>query len=216
MFGLDFDEIISLDFEYVARPGELPEVVCLVYRELGSGKEERLWVDQLGPEPPFRVDAGVLFVGYFLSAEWSCFLQLGWPLPARSVDLFVEHRVDRNGIEVAKEKRGLLDACSFHGLLVMSKDEKGDMRDLDHARRTVVTGRAHGDPRLLRRRRRERSCPLRAPGAGDLGSLAGMGPRVPACRSDEGRRQDGAQRRPRRRAPRSRRSERTGPASART
>ena len=130
MFGLDFDEIISLDFEYVSRPGELPEVVCLVYRELGSGREERLWADQLGPEPPFRVDAGVLFVGYFLSAEWSCFLQLGWPLPARSVDLFVEHRVDRNGIEFAKEKRGLLDACSFHGLFVMSKDEKGDMRDL--------------------------------------------------------------------------------------
>ena len=130
MFGLDFDEIISLDFEYVSRPGELPEVVCLVYRELGSGREERLWADQLGPEPPFRVDAGVLFVGYFLSAEWGCFLALGWPLPARSVDLFVEHRVDRNGIEIAKEKRGLLDACSFHGLFVMSKDEKGGMRDL--------------------------------------------------------------------------------------
>jgi hypothetical protein len=130
MYGLDFDEIISIDTEYISRPGERPEVVCLVYRELGTGKEERLWVDELGPRPPFRVDAGVLFIGYYLVAEWSVFLQLGWPLPARSVDLFVEHRVDRNGIETPHEKRGLLDACSYHGLTVMTKDEKGEMRDL--------------------------------------------------------------------------------------
>jgi hypothetical protein len=130
MYGLEFDEIISIDFEFIARPGERPEVVCVAYKELGSGKEGRLWADELGPQPPFRVDSKVLFIGYFLAAEWKCFLELGWELPARSIDLFVEHRVDRNGIEAPREKRGLLDACSHHGLTVMTKDEKGDMRDL--------------------------------------------------------------------------------------
>jgi hypothetical protein len=124
-----FDEVISIDFEFVARDGERPEVVCMVARELNSGHQYELF-GNFPPAPPFRTDAGVLFVGFFLSAEWSCFLELGWPLPACTIDVFVEHRVDRNGIELPHEHRSLLDAARFHGLLAMTKDEKGDMRDL--------------------------------------------------------------------------------------
>lgn len=145
MRGLGFEEVWVLDTEFIARPGEHPEVVCLVADELISGRRVELFHGDFGREPPFRTDAGVLFVGFYLPAEWSCFLELGWPLPERTVDVFVEHRVDRNGIELPHERRGLLDAASFHGLWAMSKDEKTDMRDL------VLRGGpwTHGDRRAI-------------------------------------------------------------------
>lgn len=126
-FGLPFDEVWLLDFEFRASPGERPLVVCMVARELRSNRLLRLWVDDLGPEPPFRVDDGVLFVAYFASAEWGCFLQLGWPLPARILDLYAEFRCETNGLSLPAG-RGLLGALSHHALTGITKDEKGTMR----------------------------------------------------------------------------------------
>jgi hypothetical protein len=48
---LPFDEIWPFDFEFISRPGERPDVVCLVARELRSGRTLRLWHDQLGKAP---------------------------------------------------------------------------------------------------------------------------------------------------------------------
>src|SRR5438876_985966 len=48
------------DFEGVARPGERPDVLCLAARELRSGRTLRLWRDELGEQPPYRTDDGVL------------------------------------------------------------------------------------------------------------------------------------------------------------
>src|SRR5437868_3341187 len=53
---LPFDEVIFSDFEFIAKPGELPDVVCLCARELRSGRIFRLWCDQLGDTPPYRTD----------------------------------------------------------------------------------------------------------------------------------------------------------------
>ena len=44
----DFDQIIFADFEFVARPGERPDVVCLAWHELPAGKTHRLWRNELG------------------------------------------------------------------------------------------------------------------------------------------------------------------------
>jgi hypothetical protein len=50
--GLPFREIWCLDFEYEAPRGENPSLVCMVAKEVVSGRRVKLWRDQLGPIPP--------------------------------------------------------------------------------------------------------------------------------------------------------------------
>jgi DNA polymerase-1 len=126
--GLPFDEIWLIDFEFLAPDGERPDVVCMVARELATGRLLRLWHDQLGTEPPFRTDDRVLFVGFMLAAEWSCFLELGWPIPSISIDLYLEYRVEMNGLQTPTG-RGLLGALSHHGLASITKQEKDEWRE---------------------------------------------------------------------------------------
>ena len=40
---LPFEQIWFADFEYIAKPGELPDVICLCAREQRSGQIVRLW-----------------------------------------------------------------------------------------------------------------------------------------------------------------------------
>ena len=87
-----FREVWAADFEFVAHPGERPDVVCLVARELKSGRVIQLWRDQLGPVPPYATGPDTLLVAYYASAELGCHRALGWPTPARVLDLFTEFR----------------------------------------------------------------------------------------------------------------------------
>ena len=65
---LPFQEIWAVDFEFGAQPGENPEPVCLVGRELRGGRKVRLWRDEMGPAPPYPIGPEVLFVAYYASA----------------------------------------------------------------------------------------------------------------------------------------------------
>ena len=47
MFGLPYDEVWALDFEYISEPGAQPVPVCMVAKELNSGRLIRLWQDDL-------------------------------------------------------------------------------------------------------------------------------------------------------------------------
>jgi len=129
--GCDFDEVCVVDFEFLAQDGDRPTPVCLVARELGSARETRLWLDELGDlsGPPYRVDARCLFVSYFAPAELGCHLVLGWPIPENVVDLFAEFRAATNGNKTPCG-RGLLGALAYFGLDAMSGTEKDRMRDL--------------------------------------------------------------------------------------
>jgi hypothetical protein len=129
ILGLPFDEIYSIDFEFISKPGALPVPVCMVAREIGSKRLVRLWQGQLGPRPPFPIDDDTLFVTYFGSAEWGCFLQLGWPLPTRIVDLYAEFRNATNGIPLPNG-RGLLSALSHYGIPAITSDQKTEERAL--------------------------------------------------------------------------------------
>ena len=129
MFGLPFEEIWALDFEFISKPGAQPLPVCLVATELVSGRSIRRWQDELGPEPPFPINDETLFVAYYAPAELSCFLALGWPLPARILDLYAEFRAETNGLTLPIG-RGLLGALSHHGISCITSDEKKSMRDL--------------------------------------------------------------------------------------
>jgi hypothetical protein len=126
-----FDEVILADFEFEVPLGERPRPVCLVARELVSGRVHRLWRDELQARAaaPYPTGRGALFVAYFASAELGCHLALGWPLPDAVLDLFVEYRVATNGLPTPCGW-GLLGALAHHGLDAMAGSEKEAMRDL--------------------------------------------------------------------------------------
>jgi hypothetical protein len=106
--ALPYREVWAVDFEFRAPDGERPEPLCMVARELRGGRLVELWADELRacPMPPFDVGPDTLFVAYYASAELGCFLALGWPMPARVLDLFAEFRVATNGKPVGPGARG--------------------------------------------------------------------------------------------------------------
>jgi DNA polymerase-1 len=124
-----YREVWAVDFEFVAPPGERPMPVCLVARELKSGRTMKLWRDQFGPFPPYSVGPGCLFVAYYASAELGCHLALGWPMPARILDLFTEFRNQTNGLPTVAG-RGLIGALTAYGLDSMGAIEKDEWRNL--------------------------------------------------------------------------------------
>ena len=124
-----FREVWAADFEFVAPPGERPDVVCLVARELKSGRVIQLWRDQLGPVPPYATGPDTLLVAYYASAELGCHRALGWPTPARVLDLFTEFRARRNGLATVAGS-SLLGALTHFGLDNIGATEKEGMREL--------------------------------------------------------------------------------------
>jgi DNA polymerase I len=129
--SLPYEAIWAIDFEYKAPDGERPTLHCMVGRELKSGRTIRLWDDVLRAHvlPPFRIDNSTLVVAYYASAEMTCFKALGWPMPARVLDLFTEFRRITNGAVVPCGS-GLLGAMLWYRLDSMGADEKADMRAL--------------------------------------------------------------------------------------
>jgi DNA polymerase I len=140
-------ELWCIDFEYRGSAGELPHVVCMVAREFGSGREIKMWRDELLTLrcAPFDTDNSIV-VAFYASAEIGCFLQLGWPLPGSVLDLFVEHKLSVNGLSRTQKERkksahtgkaqkgegrdNLLSALAIRGLAHIDADDKEAMREL--------------------------------------------------------------------------------------
>lgn len=120
-----------IDFEFQQLPGELPSPICLVAHELSSGARIELFGDELTGRrhPPYPVDASALFVAYSATAELSCHLALGWPLPERVLDLYAEFRCLTNGVYLPMGS-GIVGASHHFGLPTMEASEKDAMRDL--------------------------------------------------------------------------------------
>jgi hypothetical protein len=126
-----FREVWLCDTEYRQPDGERPDPRCLVAREWRSGQTVRLWQDQLAGlrEPPFEVGPGTLFVAFYASAELGFYLALGWPMPARILDLYAEFRCLTSGLAVPCGN-GLLGALAYFGLDGIAGLEKESMRQL--------------------------------------------------------------------------------------
>ena len=124
-----FREVVVADFEFIAAAGERPGPVCLVARELRSGRRFRLWQEQLAAIPPYATGSDVLFVAYYASAELGCYRVLGWPMPERVLDLFIEFRDRTNGLPTPAGA-GLLGALTYFGLDAMGTAEKASLREL--------------------------------------------------------------------------------------
>ena len=128
---LPFGEVWTADFEFRAGVGERPWPVCMVAKELHSGREIRVWRNELLAlrRAPFDVGPDSLFVAYYASAEFGCFLELGWPLPVNTVDLFAEHRAETNGLRLPCGN-GLIGALAHRNLAHIDAGEKEAMRSL--------------------------------------------------------------------------------------
>jgi hypothetical protein len=129
--GHEFAEVWLADFEFMAKPGERPDPVCLVAEELGTGRRLRLWQDELRrlETAPYRTGPDTLFVAYYSSAELGCHLALNWPHPEHVLDLYVEFRNLTNGRQLTCGK-SLLGALSYFGLDSIGAAEKDEMRQL--------------------------------------------------------------------------------------
>jgi hypothetical protein len=126
---LPFEEIWCFDFEYISKHGEHPDVLCLCAKELHSGQSLRLWDEQLRARPPYRTDKRVLFVCFAGTAECTCHLALGWPLPKNLLDLSPLFRCYINGKVPPAEGKGLVGAQSYFGLSTVGAKYKDAMRN---------------------------------------------------------------------------------------
>jgi hypothetical protein len=139
---LPFDEIWRVDFEYYPGPGkrnggrdgDAVTPLCLVALEMRSGRIVRLWQDEFGPFPPYRLDASALFISYLTSAEFGCHIALGWGQPARALDPYVEfrHHVNDGTIKSGDRDRGfysLAGALRYFGEDGIDTAHKTEMRD---------------------------------------------------------------------------------------
>lgn len=126
-----FGEVWLCDFEFQAPNGERPEPVCMVAQEVRSGQIIKFWREELRqlPQSPFPVNEHSLFVAYYATAELGCFKSLGWPMPCRVLDLYVEFRNIRSGLG-AIAGYGLIGALTFYGLSTIDAAEKSEMRSL--------------------------------------------------------------------------------------
>lgn len=129
--GFPFAQIWMADFEFVVEDGGRPRPVCMVAEEFYTGRQIRLWEDELAAlgGAPFDTGMGSVFVAYFASAEFGCFRALGWPLPANTIDLFAEHRVETNGLRLP-HGNSLLGAARRLEISTIGATEKETMREL--------------------------------------------------------------------------------------
>ena len=123
-----FNRICVIDFEFVADPGERPKPVCLVIHEIKSSKTYKIWLEGQAPsfKPFFPFRGEDLFVAYYSSAEWGCYLALNWLLPVNVVDLFAKFRVLTNGLPGISNS--LFGACQRFGINTISTSEKENTR----------------------------------------------------------------------------------------
>ena len=88
------------EFEFGGVNGNLPRPVCVVFKDFITGQEWRLRRGEFGAAPPFDTGPDTLFVAFYAPAEIGTFRALGWPTPARILDLFTEFRNLTNGLSV--------------------------------------------------------------------------------------------------------------------
>jgi DNA polymerase I len=134
---IPFREVWLVDTEYNGEPGDICHPVCLVAHELYSARTIRLWEDELSGclEPPYPIGADSLFVCYYSPAELGFHLALGWSLPVRILDLWLEFRLFTNGKRQEDDpekfvKTSLVNALFYFGLDSIGTGEKTEMRDL--------------------------------------------------------------------------------------
>jgi len=105
------------DFEFVCEKGGTPVPHTLCAIELNTGT-----IHNYGPEelaqlsgPPFPPDQTL--IAFAADAELSCYLALGWTLPANVIDLRIEHMMFDLNVSTVKHLGASLEgALAYYGL----------------------------------------------------------------------------------------------------
>ena len=96
--GREFGSVLLVDFEFGLLEGGQPEPRCAVIKDLVSGVTQRIWIEGVPVAPPPTLSrSDTLLVAFLASAEVSCMIKLGWPVPDWTLDLFAEFRALTNG-----------------------------------------------------------------------------------------------------------------------
>jgi DNA polymerase-1 len=116
------------------REGDLMTPVCLVALELRSGRLVKLWQDDFGPFPPYRLDTDACVITYVGGAEFGTHIAVGWGQPACALDAYVEfrHLTNDGNIKSGDREKGFysLDGALRHfGGNGIDTAHKKDMRD---------------------------------------------------------------------------------------
>jgi hypothetical protein len=120
-----------VDTEFQHPDGERDQrPICLVAKELYSGRVIRMWEEDLRREtrPPFDVGERSIVVAYGAFAELGTFSALNWPWPKRLLDLHPEFRCQDN--DAPKKSGSLLAALTKFDLPHMSVMDKEANRKL--------------------------------------------------------------------------------------
>jgi len=144
---LPFREIWCVDTEFYPGPGlsnggregDAITPLCLVAREMRSGRLVRLWQDEFGPKPPYSLDSDTLFVAYTNSAEFGFHIRLGWGCPASTIDPYVEFRHLTNDarIKSGDREKGFY---SLAGALRYFRLDEIDLKQKDEMRNRIIQG----------------------------------------------------------------------------
>jgi hypothetical protein len=113
--------------------------LCVVAHELRSGKIIRLWQDELGRFPPYRLDDNALFIAYMNAAEFGTHMALGWGQPACSLDLYIEfrHLMNDGSVPAGSRPKGFY---SLAGALGRFGDSFVDVSVKDDMRHRILQG----------------------------------------------------------------------------
>src|SRR5262249_44401229 len=94
----DFNEVWLVNFSFDRGPGERPTPVRLEAHERRGGRLVRFGQGGLGGAAPYPLGPEALVVVYDGPAALGCHLALGWPMPARALDLHAEFRRLTSGL----------------------------------------------------------------------------------------------------------------------
>jgi DNA polymerase I len=136
--ALGWSRAWAIDFEFIPHRGSLPNpVTCMAAHCVVTGERRSLWLYDRQAPCPFDMADDELFIAHSASAEVSCFLALGWPLPTRVLDTMVETARLRNGRVVRQSSDkgsihtpSLLESLAYFGIPGRSAREKGASIDL--------------------------------------------------------------------------------------
>ena len=87
-----FREVVVVDIELPPSPASGQRRFVSSPTSCAAGAASACSQDQFGPSPPYATGPDVLFVAFYATAELGVYRVLGWPMPERVLDLFVEFR----------------------------------------------------------------------------------------------------------------------------
>jgi hypothetical protein len=112
----EFQKVYVIDTEYYEQhdyPGGAVVPVALQAYEVTSGAWVSLFFEDVHAKYQNPLDPDALYLAFNASAEWNCFLSLGWKLPRNCVDFYIEDGNFTSGLKPPPEFRRCKDPTKW-------------------------------------------------------------------------------------------------------